>query len=37
MKAAIMSVAQQLSAVEFEFIGRQEEVIIDPIAVYWEI
>ena len=38
MKAAIMSVAQQLSAVEFEFTGRQEnEVIIDPIAVYWEI
>jgi hypothetical protein len=38
MKPAIMSVIQHLSLLESEFIGRQaNEIIIDPIAVYWEI
>ena len=38
MKRTIMNLIQHLSEVESSFTGRlQNEVIIDPIAVYWEI
>ena len=38
MKHTIMNLIQHLSEVESSFTGRLEnEVIIDPIAVYWEI
>lgn len=38
MKTTIMNLIQHLSKMESSFIGRQEnEIIIDPIAVYWEI
>ena len=38
IKTAIMSMVQRLSELEDKFTGRRaNEIIIDPIAVYWEI
>ena len=38
LKEAIMSLVEGLSAVEFEFSGKLEnEIIVDPIAIYREI
>lgn len=38
MKSTIMNLIQGLSEIESSFIGREKnEIIIDPIAVYWEI